>query len=355
MTAGVRLAGIVKTYAGARALDGVDLDAAAGETLAILGPSGCGKTTLLRTVAGLDHPDTGSVHIDGRDVTTRPPGERNVAMVFQNHALLPHLSVAENIAFGLRARGRRRPDDVDRRVAEAAALAGCDHLLDRRPAHLSGGERQRVALARAVARQPAVLLLDEPLASLDAHLRSRVRLDLRQVFDGLGVTVLHVTHDQAEAQALGHRVAVVAAGRVHQVGTPDDVYDRPADRFVAGFLGIPPMNLFEVLDGDPPRAGPFCLVGPAVPGGRRLDAGIRPEAIRLGGAGEGTPGRVQAVDPTGADAIVTVEAAGCRVVALVPRHGRPVVGEEVRVVARPGAFHLFDRDTGAAWAHPGPP
>ncbi|MGI8806901.1 MAG: ABC transporter ATP-binding protein [Acidimicrobiales bacterium] len=353
MTVGVRVTGAVKAYRSVPALQGVDIEAAAGETLAILGPSGCGKTTLLRAVAGLESLDEGTVFFGDDDVTQRAPARRDVAMVFQNHALLPHLSVAENIAFGLRTRRLGR-EEVQDRLSAAAALSDCDHLLERWPAQLSGGERQRVALARAVARQPAVLLLDEPLASLDVQLRSRLRLDLRRVFDELGVTAIHVTHDQAEAQALGRRVAVMEDGRVRQIGTPDEIYDRPADRFVAGFVGVPAMNLLEVVDGDPPHAGPFAIALGETAGGGRLDAGIRAEALQLTGDGRGASALVEAVDPSGADAVVTVDAGGHRLVVLVARHLRPSPGQHVSVDAPAQAFHLFDRQTGMALRHPDP-
>lgn len=346
MTVGVGLAGVTKVFGPVRALDGVDLEVPPGMTMAILGPSGCGKTTLLRLVAGLDAPDGGTIRFDGRDVTAEPPAARDVAMVFQDHALMPHLSVADNIVFGLRARKLARAE-VGERLADAAQVSGCAHLLDRWPAQLSGGEHQRVALARAVARRPAVLLLDEPLASLDVQLRARLRLDLRRVLGQVGVTTLHVTHDQAEAQALGQRVAVVAGGRVHQVGTPDEIYERPADRFVAGFVGSPGMNLLPVAGGPPPRAGPFPLAGRRL-GDGPVDAGIRAEAITLAGPGVGVPGRVEATDPVGADALVTVDAAGYRVVVVVPRRDRPRVGESVSLTAAPDAFVFFDGVTGLA-------
>ncbi|HEX5741766.1 MAG TPA: ABC transporter ATP-binding protein, partial [Pilimelia sp.] len=281
----MHLSGVTVRHGSVTALDRVDLDARAGELLVLLGPSAAGKTTLLRAVAGLDRVSAGTVRLAGRDITALPPGRRDVSMVFQSYALFPHLDVARNIAFGLAVRG------VDRRAAreraaEAAAVAGCAHLLDRRPGALSGGERQRVALARALVREPAVFLLDEPLSQLDAELRLSTRGELRALHDRVGATTLHVTHDQAEAMALGDRVAVLRAGRVEQVAGPRELWDRPATRFVARFVGSPPMNLLPAdrVAGAPPGAA---------------EVGVRPEALRLtvcaadaaGGTGAGGPPR----------------------------------------------------------------
>jgi ABC-type sugar transport system ATPase subunit len=229
------------------ALRGIDLAVEPGELVAVLGASGSGKSTLLRMIAGLEPADAGRVLIDGRDQAAVPPPRRGVAMVFQSFALFPHLSVERNIGFGLRA---RREADAAVRVREAARAVQLDGLLDRRPGELSGGERQRVALARALAARPRVLLLDEPLSNLDAQLRASTRTEIRRLQERTGVTTLHVTHDQDEALALGHRVAVLRDGRVEQVGTPDEIWERPASTWVARFVGTPPMNLVRApLDG----------------------------------------------------------------------------------------------------------
>ncbi|HET8652567.1 MAG TPA: ABC transporter ATP-binding protein, partial [Gaiellaceae bacterium] len=220
---------VVKRFGGTTALDGVDLEAKDGELLVVVGPSGCGKSTLLRCVAGLEAVDEGAVRIGGRDVTRVKPAARNVSMVFQSYALFPHLTVRENIAFGLVVREEPRRVVVER-VAEAARLVGADGFLERRPYELSGGERQRVALARALVRRPDAFLLDEPLSNLDAGTRVQMRTDLRRLHREVGSTMVHVTHDQVEALTLGDRIAVLDAGRVRQVGTPDDVYGRPRDR-----------------------------------------------------------------------------------------------------------------------------
>jgi multiple sugar transport system ATP-binding protein len=225
-----------------RAVDGVDLATSEGEYLVLLGPSGCGKTTLLRTIAGLEHPTAGDVLIDGQVVTALPPRARDVAMVFQSYALYPHKTVRANIAFPLRAAGVPAPER-DRRTAAAAEQLDLTRLLDRRPRQLSGGERQRVALARALVRDPKVFLLDEPLSNLDAKLRTSARDELKRFQNEIGTTTVYVTHDQVEAMGLGDRIAVLCDGRVRQVGRPEVVYDHPADTFVATFLGSPPMNL----------------------------------------------------------------------------------------------------------------
>jgi multiple sugar transport system ATP-binding protein len=238
---------ITKRFGETLAVDGIDLSVHEGEFLVLLGPSGCGKTTLLRMIAGLEQPTTGDVLIDQDTVTDVPPGERNIAMVFQNYALYPHLSVFKNIAFPLKARGIPKAQ-IPHKVEAAAAMFGIHRLLQRKPRQLSGGERQRVALARAVVREPRVFLLDEPLSNLDAKLRNTARAELQQFQRRIATTTIYVTHDQVEAMGLGDRIAVFNHGRMVQIGAPLEVYAEPADTFVAGFLGSPPMNLFAHKD-----------------------------------------------------------------------------------------------------------
>ncbi len=240
----VETRGITKTFGDVRAVDGIDLAAREGEFVVLLGPSGCGKTTLMRMIAGLEIPTAGDVLIDGGVVTELPPRARNVAMVFQSYALYPHLTVFKNIAFPLRAQGVGK-DVAHKKVEWAAGMFKIGHLLDRKPRQLSGGERQRVALARALVREPLVFLLDEPLSNLDAKLRTSARDELQQLQRRIGTTTIYVTHDQVEAMGLGDRIAVLNDGKVHQIGTPQEVYHRPADTFVATFIGSPPMNLVE--------------------------------------------------------------------------------------------------------------
>ncbi|MFQ6673027.1 MAG: ABC transporter ATP-binding protein, partial [Candidatus Tectimicrobiota bacterium] len=243
----VEVRGIVKHFGDVTAVDGIDLVTKEGEFLVLLGPSGCGKTTLLRMIAGLEEPTAGDVLIGGQVVTDLPPRARGIAMVFQSYALYPHMTVYKNIAFPLKAQGVSKATWKDK-VEWAASMFGIDALLQRKPRELSGGERQRVALARAMVRDPNVFLLDEPLSNLDAKLRASAREELLQFQRNIGTTTIYVTHDQVEAMGLGDRIAVMNAGKVHQIGPPREIYHEPADIFVAGFLGTPPMNLVEKED-----------------------------------------------------------------------------------------------------------
>jgi ABC-type sugar transport system ATPase subunit len=325
----IALDGVRKRFGATTALDGVDLEARDGELLVVVGPSGCGKSTLLRCVAGLEAVDEGAIRIGERDVTRVRPAARNVSMVFQSYALFPHLTVRENIAFGLVVREEPK-QVVNERVAEASALVGVVDFLDRRPYELSGGERQRVALARALVRRPDAFLLDEPLSNLDAGTRVEMRTELRRLHREIGSTMVHVTHDQVEALTLGDRIAVLDAGRVRQVGTPDDVYSRPQDRFVAGFLGTPAMNFLET-----PAARRFY----EIPDGTVL--GVRPEHVRL--EADGVPTRVDLVEVAGSDAYVHLDGG---LVARVAADSRPPEGAGVGAAFDRGAAHLFDEATG---------
>jgi ABC-type sugar transport system ATPase subunit len=326
---GLQLAGVTKTFGDVEVLRGLDLDASEGELLVVLGPSGSGKSTTLRIAAGLEEPTAGSVRIGERDVTRVPASKRNVAMVFQSYALFPHLDAGSNIGFGLSARGMKR-DEVERRVRAAAELVGVAELLHRRPHELSGGERQGVALARALAREPEVFLLDEPLSNLDAQLRTRTRAELKRLHGDLGRTMVYVTHDQVEALTLGDRIAVLERGLVAQVGTADDIYRRPVDRFVASFVGSPAMNFL------PPEGG--ARFGLSADG----ELGVRPEHVRLG-EGE-VEGEVAIVEPAGSEAFVHVDAAGSRLVARVQPEDLPEPGACMRVAIRPADVHRFDRE-----------
>ena len=336
---GVALRGVGKRFGAVGALAGVDLEAADGELLVVLGPSGSGKTTLLRIVAGLEAVDEGRVLIGGRDVTDLAPARRNVSMVFQTYALFPHMTAAENIGFGLAVREVPKAE-ARSRVAAAAALVGCEHLLDRRPAELSGGERQRIALARALVRDPDAFLLDEPLSNLDAELRVGMRSELKALHARVGATMLYVTHDQTEALTLGDRVAVMRDGAVAQVGTPDEIWRAPADRFVARFVGSPPMNLL-------PGGGPLRPEG--LPAGA-FEVGVRPEHVRVGDGG--VQGIVRLVEPVGSEAFLRVEVGDATIVARVDAASRPAEGEAVRLTVRREDVHLFDTETGrrVAWS-----
>jgi ABC-type sugar transport system ATPase subunit len=329
--AGLELAGVRKAFGDVEVLRGLDLAVEEGELLVVLGPSGSGKSTTLRIAAGLEEPTAGSVRIDGRDVTRVPASRRNVAMVFQSYALFPHLDAGRNIGFGLSARGVAK-DEVATRVEAAAKLAGVANLLHRKPHELSGGERQGVALARALAREPDVFLLDEPLSNLDAQLRTKTRAELKRLHADLGRTMVYVTHDQVEALTLGDRIAVLERGVVAQIGTPDDIYRRPADRFVASFVGSPAMNF---LDGE--AAASFGLPADGA-------VGVRPEHVRLGEGG--VEGEVVIVEPAGSEGLVHLDAAGARLVVRVRPEELPRVGERVGVAIRAQDVHRFDAETG---------
>jgi ABC-type sugar transport system ATPase subunit len=344
--ASVTLRGLTKRFAtGAPALLDLSLDVADGEFLVLLGPSGCGKTTALRCIAGLEEPTAGEIRIGDRDVTHFPPGDRDVAMVFQNYALYPHLSVQENIAFPLQMR-RTAAAEVVRRVRQAADRLGLGALLDRRPGELSGGQRQRVALGRAIVRAPRVFLFDEPLSNLDARLRVEMRAELLALHRDLGTTMLFVTHDQIEAMTMGQRIAVMHEGRLRQVGAPADVYRAPADAFVAAFVGSPGMN---VLAGTPePERKRVLGCGSLrfrMPGNvmGSLQIGIRPEHVALGETGDGVGDAVvRMVEPLGSDTLVHLDAGGARLVAKVPGIPALAPGARVGVQVDPTNLHLFD-------------
>ncbi len=343
----VELRGVGKRFGEIPALWPTDLAVRDRELLVLLGPSGCGKSTLLRLVAGLEEPTEGEVWIGGKRVDDIDPKDRDVAMVFQGYALYPHLTVARNLAYPLERRGVARAES-GRRVLETARTLGLEPLLGRRPGELSGGERQRVAMGRALVRKPRVFLFDEPLSNLDARLRADLRGEIARLHASTGATSLYVTHDQVEAMALGDRIAVLRAGRIEQLGTPREIYDRPATRFVAEFVGTPAMNVLDARrDGERLVAGPLVL--PAAPGDPdRLELGVRPEHLRLepAAAGEGD-GTVQRVEPLGPDAHVLV-AVGDRVLqARVAVADAPARDARVHLTVAPEHVHRFDGATGA--------
>jgi ABC-type sugar transport system ATPase subunit len=343
-------AGVRKDYGEVTALRDLELEVGEGELLALVGPSGSGKSTALRLAAGLEDVSAGSISIGGRDVTRLPPAKRNVSMVFESYALFPHLSAAENIGFGLRARGLPRRE-LSGRVLEAATLTGCERLLERKPHQLSGGERQRVALARALARRPDVFLLDEPLSNLDAQLRVDTRAELKRLHQRLGATMVYVTHDQVEALTLGDRVAVLHEGTLQQLDAPDAVYRRPVNRFVARFIGSPSMNLLATeAEGELLHAGPFDIPRPRGLRARRLEAGIRPEHVELAGDGAGTPARVEVVERAGSETLVYLVADGVELVARASPDVRLTVGATMHVGVAARNVYLFDAETGETLA-----
>jgi ABC-type sugar transport system ATPase subunit len=329
---GLRLEGVRASYEQREVLRGIDLEVGPDELLAVVGPSGSGKSTLLRLVAGLEPVTAGRVLIGGRDVTGWRPGRRNVSMVFQSYALLPHLTVGDNIAFGLTVRDVPKAK-LKELVGRAAALTDCAHLLDRRPGKLSGGERQRVALARALVREPDVFLLDEPMSNLDAELRDRTRGELKALHRRVGGSMVHVTHDQVEALVLGDRVGVLRDGVLEQVATPAEIYERPATRFVAAFIGSPPMNLV-------PAGGPLdqWWTGTPPAGG---ELGIRPEHLSLRPGGDAV---VDRVDLIGSDAHAYLLVGDHRLVVKLPAADRPAVDSTVGLAAEPGRLVAFGPD-----------
>ncbi|MGC2940675.1 ABC transporter ATP-binding protein [Brevibacterium sp. FAM 24638] len=334
-------------------VDEISLDIDDGEFLVLVGPSGCGKSTTLRMLAGLEPVDSGHIRIGDDDVTSLSPRERDIAMVFQNYALYPHMSVRENMAFALKIAGVATKER-DERVEEAARLLDLEPFLDRRPKALSGGQRQRVAMGRAIVRSPQVFLMDEPLSNLDAKLRVQTRAQIASLTRRLGVTTVYVTHDQVEAMTMGDRVAVLADGRLQQVDTPANLYDRPANLFVAGFMGSPAMNLVEVgLEGSTLRLGDVQIELTADQRGQvtgeTVTVGVRPEDLRTEGE-HGLTVTVDLVEELGADAYVHGRAGlpGEERTVVARVAGRSTIrrGDSVRVVPDAARLHLFDTDSG---------
>ncbi|WP_322770411.1 ABC transporter ATP-binding protein [Frankia sp. Cr1] len=341
------------------AVDSFDLQIADGEFMVLVGPSGSGKSTALRMLAGLEQVDDGAIRIGNDDVTYMPPARRDIAMVFQNYALYPHMDVAANIGFALRI-ARVPKAERDRRVREAAALLDLEPYLHRKPKQLSGGQRQRVAMGRAIVRQPRVFLMDEPLSNLDAKLRVQTRTQIADLAARLGVTTVYVTHDQTEAMTMGDRVAVLRDGVLNQVAEPRQLYDRPANAFVAGFIGSPAMNLLTVplveghaLLGEAriplPAAAAATATGSVLD---RVELGVRPEALIPVDpvAGNGIAGQVGLVEELGSDAYlhVKIDIPGGTAILIVRTDGRTKItrGEAVRLDVRPGEIHVFDPQTG---------
>ena len=330
----LQLSGIEKFFAQHRAIQGIDLTIERGEFVVFVGPSGCGKSTLLRLIAGLEHIDGGSLHLDGRDITDLPSSQRDLAMVFQSYALYPHMSVYENMSFALKLAGVA-PAIIREKVEKAAQVLDLTRYLQRTPKELSGGQRQRVAIGRAIVRAPKVFLFDEPLSNLDAALRGQTRVEIAKLHRELGATTIYVTHDQVEAMTLADRVVVLRDGHIEQVGSPLDLYDRPANQFVAQFIGTPQMNVLaaDQLPGVPGLA--------LQPGGF---VGLRPETVHLQAAGQGAvQGRVELVEALGAETLVYVAlAGGAHLVARQSQRTRLQVGQAVGLDWDADAAHLFD-------------
>jgi multiple sugar transport system ATP-binding protein len=338
------------------AVDKLDLEIADGEFLVLVGPSGCGKSTSLRMLAGLEDVDGGAIYIGDRNVTDVPPKDRDVAMVFQNYALYPHMSVADNMGFALKIAGVNK-DEIRSRVLDAAKILDLEQYLERKPKALSGGQRQRVAMGRAIVRSPQVFLMDEPLSNLDAKLRVQTRSQIAALQRRLGVTTVYVTHDQVEAMTMGDRVAVLKDGLLQQVDTPSFIYDNPANVFVAGFIGSPAMNLFEVgVQGDTMEFGNAHVplrreaAGEAHRAGDAVTLGVRPEDMMLVGQGQGLPTEINLVESLGADAYVYgVAKLGTNehhVIARVDGRTPPQKGDVVEFAPKPEHVHVFSTATG---------
>ena len=333
----LELRGIEKFFGTVRAIDCIDLKIEKGEFVVFVGPSGCGKSTLLRLIAGLEHIDGGSLHLDGRDITQQPSSKRDLAMVFQSYALYPHMSVADNMSFALRL-AKVDPAVIREKVERAAQILNLTTYLQRTPKELSGGQRQRVAIGRAIVRAPKVFLFDEPLSNLDAALRGQTRVEIAKLHRDLGATTIYVTHDQVEAMTLADRVVVLRDGHIEQVGTPLELYDRPANQFVAQFIGTPQMNIVAV-DKLPQIQ---TVLGLPVPAGGFV--GLRPENVTLKPAGQGAvQGKVELVEALGAETLIYVAtASGAQLVARQNTRTGLHAGDAVGVVIDADAAHLFD-------------
>ncbi len=360
MTAGLQLKNIVKRFGDTTVVQQLDLDVNEGEFVVLLGESGCGKSTTLRMIAGLEDPTEGSIHIAGRDVTALAPMQRDIAMVFQNYALYPHLDVAQNMSFALRL-AKRPKAEIDQRVAAAAKILNIEHLLARKPKELSGGQRQRVAIGRSIVREPQVFLFDEPLSNLDAKLRGHMRAELAVLHERLGKTTVYVTHDQIEAMTLASRIVIFDKGRIQQVGTPSEVFNRPANLFVAGFIGTPTMNFLDAQVGERNGRRVLCGAGFAFPvpasfdvRGAGVSVGVRPQAWRLAASGVGhLQMQVTVAEYLGTESVLVGHLAGQpaqRLTAVVAGHRQDLVHQTVALEADVLALHLFSKTDGSRLA-----
>lgn len=336
---------VSKHWGGTRAVDDISFEVPPHRFVVLLGPSGCGKSTTLRLIAGLEEVTAGRILVHGADVTALPPSSRRLSMVFQSYALFPHLSVAENIVFGLKVR-RVDPAARRERLSRVAALVGLSDLLERKPAQLSGGQRQRVALARAIIAEHPICLMDEPLSNLDARLRHDMRIEIHSLQRRLGMTVVYVTHDQVEAMSMADRIILMRDGRIEQEGNPEELYSRPVSTFAAEFIGTPPMNLLELVDG----AGGAAIAGGdgravVQGGGAGLKLGVRPEDIRLSDTG-GVPARLVNAEYLGADTIVTAQIGSQSLLVRAAGRMRVAEGQAVRLGWRSPDAHVFETQSG---------
>ena len=344
----VSISNVRKNYGNMEVLHGVSVDIADGEFVILVGPSGCGKSTLLRMIAGLEEITAGDISIGGRVVNTLAPKDRDIAMVFQSYALYPHMTVEQNMGFSLKLQ-RVKKEETQKRVANAAAILGLEPYLKRFPRHLSGGQRQRVAMGRAIVRNPAVFLFDEPLSNLDAKLRVQMRSEIKQNHQRLKTTTVYVTHDQIEAMTMADRIVVMHDGIIEQIGTPLELYDRPANLFVAGFIGSPAMNLLEgKMDGESFIAadGTRIPLGRTVANaaGRALTLGVRPEHFHLDP--NGVPAEVLTVEPTGSETQVFARFAGHEIMGAFRERITTQPGQMLKITPEPDKVHLFDSESG---------
>jgi multiple sugar transport system ATP-binding protein len=362
--AGIAIRRVQKFFGRAPVIHGIDLDIQDGEFVVLVGPSGCGKSTLLRMIAGLEPISEGEIMIGDTVVNDLPPRARDIAMVFQDYALYPHKSVYDNMAFGLRMRGSPK-EEIRARVKEAADVLQIGHLLDRKPGQLSGGQRQRVAMGRAIVRRPKVFLFDEPLSNLDAQLRGEVRVEIKKLHQRFGTTIVYVTHDQVEAMTLADRIAVLRSGQLEQFATPNEIYNRPASRFVAGFMGSPPMSVvpatvssdgsrIDLADGTSLPVPQAHRAAARAAQGRPIELGLRPEHVRPGEAREpddvAIDADVEVVEPLGSETLTWLAIGGKSMTGRFPPELGAKPGERVRVTLSMARMHLFDTETGVAIA-----
>ncbi|ODT66882.1 MAG: sugar ABC transporter ATP-binding protein [Pelagibacterium sp. SCN 63-23] len=342
----IELQGLVKSYGATRAVHGIDLTIEDGEFVVFVGPSGCGKSTTLRMIAGLEDISGGTLLIGDEVVNQREPKQRNIAMVFQNYAIYPHMTVGQNIGFGLYT-SKLSKAEKQQRIEETGKILGLEKLLDRRPAALSGGQRQRVAIGRAMVRDPVAFLFDEPLSNLDAQLRSQMRMEIKSLHQRLGTTIVYVTHDQIEAMTMADKIVVMRDGNILQVGSPTDLYENPVDIFTARFIGSPSMNMLDgTIANGTLTIDSASLSGLTLPGhDGKVRVGIRPHDLVVGGAQDAglvATGMVEAVEPLGAETLVHVRLGKELVIATAPGRVVPVIGSTVSIGAAPGSLYLFD-------------
>lgn len=352
----IELRNVSKNYPGSEAVDSVSINIHEGEFVVLVGPSGCGKSTILRMIAGLEQPTSGEIFLDGKDAASLEPKDRDIAMVFQTHALYPHMTVLQNLEFGLKLKGRYSSNEIRERVRETVEILDLEPILDRKPKHLSGGQRQRVALGRAMVRKPRIFLFDEPLSNLDAKMRNQMRVEFGRLHTRLQATMVFVTHDQTEAMTMGDRIICLADGKIQQVGTPMELYSHPANEFVASFIGVPPMNIFaaqwtkdglffEKAGASFPVSPSFAAMFRTMP---RVLIGVRPEFFTVSSASpKSIPVTVEVIEPLGSETLLYTQCNDLSLVVRVSPLAKYEVGEKLYLSLDECNIHLFDISTGA--------